>query len=360
MSEREMSLSTTASRPLLSSLPRAWAAAFAVLGREADQDLPGAARRRERSQHVGRGLQRQRQLVAACLLDLGVLRLHRAEVRDRGGHQQHVGVGELGLGGGVQLRGGLHDHHPHARRRLQGHVGGDQRDLGAAAGGLRGQRHAHPPGRAVAHVAHRVDRLARAARRDQDPQAVERARAEGRRCHARGQARSTSASTSAGSASRPAPHSPFEASRPVPGATIGAPRRRSVSTFACVAGCSHMWLFMAGASTSGAVEASAALVSRLSARPAASLAIVLADAGATKRRRRGHQLEVRDRVVVGRGVAREGAAGGVGLELVDQHRRAGDALEGGLAHEPSGSTASAPPAPSAPAVVARRTSSTAL
>ena len=46
-----------------------------------------------------------------------------------------------------------------------------------------------------------------------------------------------------------------------------------------------------------------------------------------------HQLEVRDRVVVGRGVAREGAAGGVALELVHQHRRAGHALEGRLAHE---------------------------
>ena len=38
---------------------------------------------------------------------------------------------------------------------------------------------------------------------------------------------------------------------------------------------------MAGATTSGAPAASAALVSRLSASPAASLAIVLADAGAT-------------------------------------------------------------------------------
>ena len=58
-----------------------------------------------------------------------------------------------------------------------------------------------------------------------------------------------------------------------------APRRRSVSTFARVAGWSHMFVFMAGATTIGAVHASAALVSRLSACPAASLAIVLADAG---------------------------------------------------------------------------------
>ena len=47
-----------------------------------------------------------------------------------------------------------------------------------------------------------------------------------------------------------------------------------------MAGCSYIRLFIAGASTSGAVFASAALVSRLSASPAASFASVLADAGA--------------------------------------------------------------------------------
>ena len=105
-----------------------------------------------------------------------------------------------------------------------------------------------------------------------------------------------------------------------------------------------MWLFIAGAITSGAVQASAALVSRLSAWPPASLAIVFADAGAIRKAsQRDDQLEVGDRVVVGRGVAREGAAGGVGLELVHQHRGAGDPLErrpsdeieaGGRLHHP--------------------------
>ena len=95
-----------------------------------------------------------------------------------------------------------------------------------------------------------------------------------------------------------------------------------------------MWLFIAGASTSGAVQASAALVSRLSAWPPASLASVLAEAGATTIRvAAAHQLEVGDRIVIGRGIAGEGAAGGIGLELVDQHRRAGHALEGRPADE---------------------------
>ena len=67
----------------------------------------------------------------------------------------------------------------------------------------------------------------------------------------------------------------------MPGSTMRAPRERSSSRFACVAGFSYMWLFIAGATTSGAVLASAAEVSRLSARPWASFASVFADAGAT-------------------------------------------------------------------------------
>ncbi len=94
-------------------------------------------------------------------------------------------------------------------------------------------------------------------------------------------AASMAAKTSAGSASRPTPRSPSEASRPVPGSTTRAPRARRVSRFAVVAGCSHMWLFIAGARTSGAVLARAALVSRLSAWPPASLASVFAEAGTT-------------------------------------------------------------------------------
>ncbi len=93
---------------------------------------------------------------------------------------------------------------------------------------------------------------------------------------------SIAARMSAGSASRPVPHSPFEASGPVPGGTIRAPRVRRRSRFSRVAGCSNIRSFIAGASTSGAVQASAAFVSRLSAMPLASFAMVFADAGATQ------------------------------------------------------------------------------
>ncbi len=94
--------------------------------------------------------------------------------------------------------------------------------------------------------------------------------------------RSQTASSSAGSARRPTPSSPSEARRPTPGSTMTAPRSRSVARFARVAGCSYIRLFIAGAITSGQPAASAQLVSRLSAWPPASLAIVFAEAGAIR------------------------------------------------------------------------------
>ncbi len=93
---------------------------------------------------------------------------------------------------------------------------------------------------------------------------------------------SHAARSSAGSASRPTPCSPLEASRPTPGSTIETPRSRSVRRFARVAGCSYIRSFIAGARTTGQVAARAQLLSRLSANPLASLAIVFADAGAIR------------------------------------------------------------------------------
>ena len=67
----------------------------------------------------------------------------------------------------------------------------------------------------------------------------------------------------------------------MPGSSTVAPRARSSARLACVAGCSYIAAFIAGARISGRRQASAAEVSRLSARPWASLASVLALAGAT-------------------------------------------------------------------------------
>ena len=67
-----------------------------------------------------------------------------------------------------------------------------------------------------------------------------------------------------------------------------------------MAGCSHMRSFIAGATSTGHVAASAQLVRRLSASPWASLAIVLADAGAIEVGVGvAHELEVAGRVVRG-------------------------------------------------------------
>ena len=60
-----------------------------------------------------------------------------------------------------------------------------------------------------------------------------------------------------------------------------APRARSSATAACVAGCSHMRTFIAGATTSRPASASADSVSTLSASPCASFASVFAEHGAT-------------------------------------------------------------------------------
>ena len=78
------------------------------------------------------------------------------------------------------------------------------------------------------------------------------------------------------------PNSPGEPSEPVPGSSTVTPRARKVARFACVAACSYIALFMAGATISGRRQASAAAVSRLSALPAASLASVCAVAGAIR------------------------------------------------------------------------------
>ena len=80
-------------------------------------------------------------------------------------------------------------------------VRGEQRDLGAAAPGLRGDRDSHAPRRAVADEAHGVERLARAAGRRRP-----------RACPARSpgceQLARRAAKISSGSTIRPTPHSP--------------------------------------------------------------------------------------------------------------------------------------------------------
>ena len=82
---------------------------------------------------------------------------------------------------------------------------------------------------------------------------------------------------------RPAPSVP-QARSPVPGCTTRTPRAVSATTFACVAGFSHMPVFIAGATTIGAFVASRVEESRSSAIPCAIFARTFAVAGATTTR----------------------------------------------------------------------------
>ncbi len=107
-------------------------------------------------------------------------------------------------------------------------VRGQERDARAARRGRLGEGHAHPARAAVADEAHGVDRLARAAGRDDDvpparPSSSSSAAARSAVFAAPWRVRSTSARRSAGSARRPCPASPLEASRPSPGSAITTP-----------------------------------------------------------------------------------------------------------------------------------------
>ena len=186
--------------------------------------------------------------------------------------------------------------------------------------------------------------------------------ARGARRRRRAIAASQAASSRAGSARRPTPCSPLEASRPRRARRCARRARAACARLACVAGCSYMRLFIAGASTSGQLAASAQLLSRLSARPAASLAIVLAEAGAIRYSVGVGRPAARwlSGSCVGRRLAGKGAARGVALELARRAPARRSARRTRPRRRSAGWRASARRARACPAPVARRTSSSAL
>ena len=165
-----------------------------------------------------------------------------------------------------KLGGGLDPHHLGARGVGQRDVGGHERDLRAAGDRRTGEGVALEPRGAVAQEADRVEVLAGAAGRHHDVEAGEVGRVGGVA------ASSTSVATSKISAARAAgpcrcrPRS----RRPSAGSTTTAPRRRSVATFSCVAGCS-ISVCIAGANTADGAMAIdyqiAEVVARGRARP---------------------------------------------------------------------------------------------
>ena len=96
---RETSLSTTASRPLRSSFPRACASAPSPCSAAKPiRTWPG--RRAAASAESTSSVRSSRRFSSSglVLLELAGVRGGRAVVGDGGGHQQHVGVGEAALG----------------------------------------------------------------------------------------------------------------------------------------------------------------------------------------------------------------------------------------------------------------------
>ena len=124
--------------------------------------------------------------LAAVLLDLRRARSRLAEVGDRRGHDERVGACEVRAERvgehGSHLLGGLDVSPLDARRRRERDGAGDEDDSRAPRGGPRGHGEAHLPARTIPEKAHRIDRLERRPRRDDDALIGEIARARAEQC----------------------------------------------------------------------------------------------------------------------------------------------------------------------------------
>src|SRR5438270_7463911 len=157
-------------------LPRALEPALPLVGREPDEDAAVAPPRGELGEDVRRRLEPHlpRRVVLRALAGV---RLGGPVVRDRCGHEHEVRVAASQRLPGHVLRGrGLDDLDLDLGGRSDREVRRKERHLCATAACLARERDAHPPRRAVAEVPHRVERLARPARRDDDAAADERRR----------------------------------------------------------------------------------------------------------------------------------------------------------------------------------------
>ena len=103
-----------------------------------------------------------------AFLDLlrGGLR-HRI-VRHRRSHHERVGVGAGSQRRIQHLASGFHLHQRHSGGRRCAVDASDERHLSATVARRLGQREAHQPARTIAEKAHGINRLARAASRDDD------------------------------------------------------------------------------------------------------------------------------------------------------------------------------------------------
>ena len=218
-------------------LSRAFDGAVAVLGGEAHEQLPGAATAREVGEHVRSTYETQIEFRSRRVLP-ELARLGSAGVL-------------VGDGGGISSTSAVSKRASHAAAsstavRTSTYVMPERRSSATLAATTvtsargappRPRARAHPAGGAVADVAHGVDRLAHAACRHEDLEAVEVA--------AGAEGLLDAASSSGGSGSRRCP-ARRRSQRPVP-ARAAAPRSRSRARLAWVAECSYIAATVAGA-----------------------------------------------------------------------------------------------------------------
>ena len=209
----------------------------------------------------------------------------RAEVGDRGGHHDDVGVrARRRSRPRCQLAGA------DPTRTTSTPAGSGSSTFaatsvtcGTACGRGRGQRVALPAAGPVAQESHRVERLAGAAGADHDAAAGQVAAAAGAQ---RPRATASSEHLGLGQPARPG----VGPGQPAHGRVQhdDAAARAAVATLAWVAGCCHISVCIAGAITTGQVAVSRVAVSRSSARPAPP--------GPSGRRWRGRRRRGRRRV----------------------------------------------------------------
>src|SRR5207302_765418 len=170
------------------------------------------------------------------------------EIRNGRAHHEHVTVTHRAMNRVMKFVA-RHDRNKfRADGRRDACGSGDQLHVVSRRDGGFRDRVAHFSRRTVAEEADGINRLARGAGSDDEPHAIKLSwRA------SRNSARKAMSSTFH---KRPMPSYPH-ASIPSSGPMNSTPRVFSVATFSCVAGCSHIFPFMAGASKIGARVASA-------------------------------------------------------------------------------------------------------
>ena len=252
----ETSFTTMASAPLRSSLARPFSNRVLSLCRETDDELAGPSLPRNFGEDVFGRREFERDRPGALQLLVG--NAHRAIVSNCCGLDDKSGS-PMRSSTALRISSAVVTLHQFAtRRRMKCRRPANENDLCSAALRGIGQGVAHLAAGAIAEIANRVESLARAARSDKHDLAGEIVATAQRIEHHVG--------NRVGLGHASAPTMP-QARSPVPGSMTRTPRWRRISRFAWVAGCCHMFTFIAGATSTGAVVARYMVVRKSSAIP---------------------------------------------------------------------------------------------